>query len=346
MTTTFTRGDLLSFSTGRTPGSGTGVSQTIMTAMTATDHLAAGIFFVVGTGRSGTTLLQAMLTSHSRLDIPPETKFFQRHDPIEPRFGGDPIPPARLDAWLEDYFSSQDWADAGMAREDVEPLMRGGDRSAASLFLAILQAWQSRSGKQRIGEKSPLHCKCVERIAAVFPKAKFIHIYRDPRDVVASMRTMDWTHGSLRDQARNWRKILDEHLRLTAALPSATYAGVRFETLVDQPEAELRRVCDFLGESFEPAMLNFHERPRAGFHDREKEWKGQTQRPLSDASIGRYRQQLSPRQVALVERLAGPTMVKLGYQPVSGWRAHHPVWMTMDAAAHAARKTRRNLGGL
>ena len=310
--------------------------------MPATDSLAEGLFFIVGTGRSGTTLLQAMLASHSRLDIPPETKFFQRHDPIEPRFGGDPLPADRLNDWIENYFASQDWADVGMVRSEVEPRMRASDRSAAGLFLSILVAWQSRSGKSRVGEKSPLHCKFVERIAAVFPRAKFIHIYRDPRDVVVSMRTMDWTHGSLRDQARNWRKILDDHLRLSAKLPPSIYTGVRFETLVAQPEAELRRLCAFLGEEFEPAMLNFHERPLAGFHEREMGWKDGTRQPLSAASIGRYRQHLSPRQIAQVERIAGPTMVRLGYQPVSGWRSHQPVWVALDAATHIARRARRH----
>lgn len=314
-----------------------------MTAMAGTDQLAEGIFFVVGTGRSGTTLLQAMLTSHSRLDIPPETKFFQRHDPIASRFGGDPLPADRFEAWLEDYFASQDWADVGLRRSDVEARMRESDRSAAGLCLALLMAWQARSGKPRIGEKSPLHCKCVRRILEVFPHAKFIHIYRDPRDVAASMRRMEWTAGSLRDQARNWRKVLDEHLRLSAELPATVYTGVRFESLVRQPESELRRLCAFLGETFEPTMLEFHTRTQSGFHEREAGWKGGTQQPLSDASIGQFRKQLSPRQIALVERVAGPTMVKLEYQPISGWRRHHPVWMALDAAMHAARKTRRNL---
>lgn len=314
-----------------------------MTIMPATDPLAEGLFFIVGTGRSGTTLLQAMLASHSRLDIPPETKFFQRHDPIDPRFGGEPLDGERFDAWLEDYFASPDWADLGLERGEVEPRMRAGDRSAASLFLALMRAWQARCGKARLGEKSPLHCKYVRRIAQVFPGARFIHVYRDPRDVVASMRTMEWTTPSVRDHARNWRKILDEHRRLCHEMPPQRYTGVRFETLVDRPEEELRRLCDFLGEAFEAAMLRYHERERGGFHERESGWKGQTRRPLSDASIGRYRSDLTPRQVALVERLAGPTMVKLGYAPVSGWRRHHPLWIALDAAAHAVRKTQRTI---
>lgn len=314
-----------------------------MSIMPATDPLAEGLFFIVGTGRSGTTLLQAMLASHSRLDIPPETKFFQRHDPIEPRFGGDPLPADRFEAWLEDYFASPDWADLGLERREVEPLMRASDRSAASLFLALMRAWQSRSGKARLGEKSPLHCKCARRIRAVFPAAKFIHVYRDPRDVVASMLGMDWTEPSVRDHARNWRKILDDHRRLCDEMPPQRYTGVRFEALVAQPEDELRRLCDFLGEDFEPEMLRYHERAQAGFHERESEWKGQTRRPLSDASIGRYRSELTPRQVALVERLAGPTMARLGYKPVSGWRKRHPVWVALDTAAHVAHKAKRSL---
>jgi hypothetical protein len=314
-----------------------------MTIMPATDPLADNLFFIVGTGRSGTTLLQAMLASHSRIDIPPETKFFQRHDPIEPRFGGDPLPADRFDAWRRDYFASQDWADVGLDRAEVEGLMRLSDRSAADLFLCLLRAWRARSGKPRLGEKSPLHCKCVQRIRQVFPSARFVHIYRDPRDVVSSMRTMGWTQGSIRDQARNWRKILDEHRRLSVELPPQTYTGVRFETLVAHPETELRRLCAFLGEEFEPAMLRYYERGPSGFHEREALWKGMTRRPLTDASIGRYRRQLTPRQIALIERIVGPTMVKLGYSPRSGWRTHHPLWMALDAAAHLASKTKQHL---
>ncbi|MFG0253297.1 MAG: sulfotransferase family protein, partial [Phycisphaerales bacterium JB038] len=76
--------------------------------MNPADQLAQGVFFIVGTGRSGTTLLQAMLASHPRLAIPPETKFFQRWDPAEKRFGGEPLTGARLDGYLEQFFDSED----------------------------------------------------------------------------------------------------------------------------------------------------------------------------------------------------------------------------------------------
>lgn len=280
-----------------------------------------------------------MLDAHPRLGIPPETKFFQKHDPQDARAINDQLPPDRFEAWLTRYFGSQDWRDLGLDREPVEAAFRNTDRSTAALFKVILNAWRSRCGKQRIGEKSPLHCWKIERIHALFPNARFMHIHRDPRDVVASMRTMPWTAGSVRDLARTWRKILDEHLRLTDLLSPDVYTGVRYESLVADAESEMRRLAAFLNEDFHPAMIEHDRRSTAGFHEREQAWKGQTQGRLSTKSIGRFKTQLAPRHIALIERLCMPTMQQLGYEPVT--ESHRVIWQPINTVEHAAARLRR-----
>ena len=309
--------------------------------MASPDQLASRLFFIVGTGRSGTTLLQAMLSSHPHIVIPPETKFFQRWDPQLPRFGGEPLRGSRLDAYLEEYFASEDWQVQNLTREEVEPALRQSDGSARSLFLALMKVHQQHLGRERMGEKSPLHCRSVERIHQLFPEAKFIHIYRDPRDVVASMLNMDWTQGTVRGLSRTWFKIMCEHLRLLRVMPSDLYTDVRFETLVAEPQKELQRLCEFLDEPFDLSLLHFYERDNAGFDDREAAWKEMTRKPLTSQSIGRFRRDLTMRRIARVERIVGPLLQRFGYQPCAGFtRVHNPLWELADGISHLAEKLR------
>ena len=105
------------------------------------DSLASNLFFIVGTGRCGTTLLRSMLCAHSRIHVPPETHFFHRWDPLIPRLGGDPLPADRVDAWLDAWFASQNWIDQGLDRGEFESRVRAGDRSARSIFLIFGEAF-------------------------------------------------------------------------------------------------------------------------------------------------------------------------------------------------------------
>ncbi|MCK4871803.1 MAG: sulfotransferase [Phycisphaerales bacterium] len=310
--------------------------------MLKSDQLARQVFFIVGTGRSGTTLLQAMLSSHPRIGIPAETKFFQRWDPADLRFGGEPLASDALDAYLQAFFNSEDWQLMDLPRERVEAAMRESDGSARNLFLALLRVYEAESGKERIGEKSPLHCRKVDRIRAILPEAKFIHIYRDPRDVVASMLGMSWTQGTVRGLARSWFKTMREHLICLREVPDSHYTGVRLETLVARPEEELKRLCDFLGETFDPAMLAFHDREERGYAESEKWWKEQTRQPLSEQSIGRFQRDLTKRQIAQVERIVGPLLERFNYEPyLPRWLRENPAYLTLDTLDHLRGKAGR-----
>lgn len=303
--------------------------------------LASNLFFIIGTGRCGTTLLRSMLCAHPHIYVPPETHFFQRWDPQLPQYGGDPISPDRLNAYLDDWFSSQNWVDQGLDREEVEASIRAGDGSARSIFLAIVKACGRQAGKWRIGEKTPIHGRYVKRIRALFPAAKFIHIFRDPRDVTASLMRMPWAHGTVRDFARRWVKFINEQSEVKRRLGPDHYLTVQYEALVGSPSTHLRRICDFLDEPFDPAMLAHEHSARAGFPVRFPDWQRATTEAVNSKSIGRFRQDLSPRQIACVERVVGSHMDRFGYQRLYAWRQYHPQWMACDFCAHLFGKMRR-----
>jgi hypothetical protein len=300
------------------------------------------MFFIVGTGRSGTTLLQAMLMSHPRIFIPPETRYFGVTDP-DIVLGGTARGPGDDDRYLDAAIPDWTRREFGIEEADLRAAIGATDLSTRKVFLTLARLWAIRSGKPRIGEKTPNHEKSIGRICAVFPGARFIQMIRDPRDVVVSKRDHRLQgHGSVVRYARSMRKVYDRDAEYGAALPASVYTRVRYEDLIAHPESELRRICAFLGEEFDPAMLRYHERPDAGFAGFEREWKGLTLAPLTASRIGRYREKLTAREIRTVERTIGPHLHRLGYTPDPGV-PHRFDWWVRDSAEYLVWRIRRNL---
>jgi hypothetical protein len=284
--------------------------------VTQAARLREELFFVVGHHRGGTTLLQSMLSSHPRLTLPPETQFFLEVWPRRARLGdlSDPAARRRVAAFLGSERCSV--RDLGLDPGEVLAALPAGRPDYSDLFAALLEVWARSRGKPRAGEKSPGHIHCVPLLAGLYPKARFVACLRDPRGVAASELHAEWGTRSVDKIASRWNRVFDQHQRLARALPAERYLMLRYEDLVARPEAELARVCAFLGEEPAPGMLRYFERPAVelGF-DRSERWKYATLRPLDPARLSAWREELSPGQIALVERAVGPRLTALGYVP-------------------------------
>ncbi|MEM1424022.1 MAG: sulfotransferase [Planctomycetota bacterium] len=271
-------------------------------------------FFIVGTGRSGTTLIQRMLSAHPGITIPPETQFFSRFDPAI-RFT-DPLREREVGAYLARVGDDPWWGELGLSVDALRAHVEGGGRDARSILWWMLRGLsQGVEDRVRFGEKTPHHEKRVARIAGLFPRARFIHIVRDPRDVVVSLRREAWwPWRSVQRTARSVRGTLHRQLHNERAL-GERYLRVRYESLVEDPEGELRRVCAFLGEDFDPVILRYHESESAGFLASERAWKGLSTQPLDPSRIGRWRERLSARQASCVDRWVGRGLLEeYGYE--------------------------------
>jgi hypothetical protein len=287
--------------------------------VTGASRLREELFFVVGHHRGGTTLLQSMLSSHPRLTLPPETQFFLEVWPRRERLGdlSDPAARRRVAAFLRSEECSA--RDLGLDPLEVLEALPAGRPDYADLFAALLEVWARSRGKPRAGEKSPGHIHCVPLLAGLYPKARFLACLRDPRAVASSERRAEWGTRSLDKIASRWRRVFDQHERLSCTLPGDRYQMVRYEDLVARPEETLARVCAFLGEVPAPEMLRYFERPAAerGFDPSER-WKQATLRPLDPARLSAWRAELAPEEIALVERAVGPRLEALGYAPAGG----------------------------
>lgn len=164
---------------------------------------------------------------------------------------------------------------------------------------------------QRWGEKSPANTYFLDDIAAVFPGAFFIHMVRDGRDVVQSC--LDWgRYTRIEDAAERWQTSVHAARKFGGRRPQ-NYLEVRYEQLVADPDAHVRRLADWLGLEFDPAMLEHHRTKRdLGDAHRNVHMLNVT-KPITSSQVGRWQKAFSVEQVEQLARLLDPTLKELGY---------------------------------
>ena len=274
-------------------------------------------FFVVGANRSGTTLLRLLLNAHSRLAVPEEVEFL--HGSVAPLAVRD----WRRPGLTPDAYAAVVDAFLARAREALVPLdlealradVLDGPADLRRPYRLALDAWARHHGKARWGEKTPGNLFYADVLLDMFPGARFVHVVRDPRAGVASMLGASFFPDDVvlnalarRHHHRAGAVGLERHV------PAERRMTVRYEDLVEAPEATLRVLCAFLGEPFEPAMLRFHEGAAAFM--KPSAVAGHNAAATGPVTAGRveaWRDRLGPSDVAVVERVCAGEMAAFGY---------------------------------
>ncbi len=282
--------------------------------------------FVVGCPRSGTTLLALMLHSHSRIAIPPETRFLLDVYRERDRFGDlTKRRNRRVLALAIVRRRGSKFRHLGLRRREVQRAIVAGPPTVGSALGTVYRAYAARFGKERWGDKMPTYFRNIDTIRTLFPDAQFVHLVRDGRDCVASLKRMDWWEQGPLDAMALWTHAIDCCRRASRKLPADTFYEVRYERLVADPRRELESLCDFLGEQFEESMLT--PQVAAGeLPPRQREgWHANTQNEVTTARVGGYVDGLTPAELRLMEMVDGGRLRRLGYDVPEGRRAPGPV---------------------
>lgn len=258
--------------------------------------------FIGGCGRSGSTLFKEMLNRHTQCACGPETSLFglpfDIHN-IAPFWG---IEPNTLKSMTNQSGNLIEFADR------------------------FAQDFIHSENKTRWVEKTPNNARAISRLLTCFPRGRFIHLVRDGRDVVCSLRHFP------REIIRNGRTIpihvtnpiertsqdWKDHVAMCRAFHGhPRFLEVRYESLVQDPETELRRVCAFIDVSFEPGMLKCSTDPR----HRPGQFlnNASAAQVVSKDSIGRWQRELSMRERRIFVNIAGELLIALGYVANHDW---------------------------
>jgi hypothetical protein len=267
--------------------------------------------FVLGVRRSGTTLLRVMLDRNPRLAVPDESYFVPT---LARRHGERPDPDAFLDD-LRRLRTLREWEiEPGQVRERLHAGMTLGEAVSA-----IYEAYAASRDKDRWGDKTPMYMQHLPLLERLFPSARFVHLIRDGRDAAVSflampegVATRTWAYpDSPAGFACQWRDEVAAARSLGRRV-RGRYLEVRYETLVEDAENELRRICEFAELPWDEDMLEYPGRVDLTGKPHQQNLARPPTPGLRD-----WRRELPERHRVEFEAIAGDLLAEIGYE-VSG----------------------------
>ena len=279
--------------------------------------------FIVGTPRSGTTLTAQILGRHSRIFTGGENHFFEeiysRRDEL-----GDPGEPGARRRILERLATMYGRQNQPVDQESFTRLMADGSTrkrleastSYRELLTTMMELLREQAGKARWGNNTPKDVFWVREILSFYPDARFLLCVRDVRDFLLSYKNQ-WRSKDPEQSERLrklyhpivtslvWKSTVRRVPELLSSVPGPNRMIVRYESLVSAPEETTRRMCEVVGEPFEPDMLAV---------DSHNSSHARSEKGIFSTSVGGWRAGLDPEEVYLAQRLNRQELELLGYE--------------------------------
>jgi hypothetical protein len=272
--------------------------------------------FVVGCGRSGTTLLRAMLDAHPDIAVPFESYFpvwfARQRDRYETRNGFD------ITRFADDLIAHGSFQRWTLAEPDVRAALRvARPTNYSDAVRTAFKLYAEGRGKSRYADKTPVFVVHIPLLAKLFPEAVFIHLIRDGRDVVLSRSEVAWGSKRIDFEALVWQTQIEKGRADGLPLGPTRYLEVRYEDLLDDPERIARTVCEFIRVAFDPRMLEYHERATTILSDQPFPAEHNNLLRPPTKGLRDWRREMRPADIALIEELTGRTLERFGYNRTS-----------------------------
>lgn len=258
--------------------------------------------YLSGTGRSGTSVLGRALGCHSKAVYFNEPKFMTcvcgiRYL-IEDRCNLDEFSKFMLYKYAAHIKKAMDiQPDTIMDLIHLVLIKSGSNQDFCRKLLAGLRRILKEKYKDKILiEKQPHLDEIGNILAEWFPRSRFIHIFRDPRDVFASVRTKDWGPDNSPEFIQWYKKRITSSLAAHRVIADERLAVISIETLVNEPRSTLKGLFDFLKIEDET---------------REIEKSSKKIKTPEFANLGRWRSDLAPAEARAVTKHCMPLYDRL-----------------------------------
>jgi Sulfotransferase family len=280
-------------------------------------------FLIVGTSRSGTTLVQRLAWGLQGVRVPPETHFFGRYVRLlleQERF---PMDEEALRGALKRFGRMRTSRGLSLEADCVVEDLHGSCASPWDLFGAIVR--QMAGPADVYGEKTPEHLRCWEALTTRAPALRVICVVREPRAVVASNLDVPFAPKSVAWLAERWRMDQGQVADACAGLGSTRCLVLRYEDVVADPDAATADMAGFLGVAVaepEPDGVSADgdtaptTAPRT--HMEWEWWKDRTSAPITGDRIDAWRERITPAQAQRVLAICRGPMTRFGYDDGPG----------------------------
>lgn len=272
-------------------------------------------FLIVGTPRSGTTLVQRLACELPGVEVPPETHFLSLLAPGLLQRRRFPLAPAAVLEELERFAALRTSRGLRFDARGAAARLPLGATTALDLFGAVLR--ELAPSAAIVGEKTPNHLLWWRPLARAAPALRWVVAVRDPRAVVASYRE-SWGARDHVVLAERWRSDQRQATALVRELGPGRALLLRYEDVVDRPGDARERLAAFLGVAAPVAGAAATTTIALPWET----WKPGVDTPIGTGRKSAWRNVLSTDEAATVAAIAGGGMERFGYaEPgaLRGW---------------------------
>ena len=282
-------------------------------------------FFIVGSGRSGSTLLRVILCAHSKITIPPETYFIMpllRQLPINAGLNRN-----QTDQAIDIITTHYRWPDMGMTKGYLVDQLADRESPLLSDITNIIYEFHlEKDNKQIWGDKTPPYISIVPELLELYPDAKIIHLIRDGRDVTRSFQGTGWYGPWIKDNTKEWRDAITHYNGYKRSRPDIDIHEIKYENLVMETEKTIRDLCLFLGITFEAGMLDWEPAIEGKIPLREAYIHKKLGRKPSVEDINRWKSEMTKRELFITESFIWKELQSTGYELYYSNKSWSPVF--------------------
>jgi hypothetical protein len=269
--------------------------------------------FVLGSPRSGTTLLYHMILSAGNFAVyRTESNVFNL---LVPRFGDLSVRRNRQ-ALMRVWLGSKLFTRSGLEAHEIEEKILGECKSGGDFLRIVMEEIARKQGVERWADCTPDHLLYLKRIKREIPEALVVHILRDGRDVALSLNKQGWIRPFPWDRRKGvlvsglyWQWIVNKG-RENGHIFGSDYTEVHFEELIQNPRKVLAKLGEFIGHD-----LDYDKILRVGIGsvgDPNTSFQSEFENKKFNP-VGRWREHFTTEQLVEFEGLVGTTLNSLGY---------------------------------
>ncbi len=281
--------------------------------------------FIVGFPRSGTTLMQGILSTQVGWFSVPETHFFSVVERSLVANEAGQVEEACLGAVLESIHEKTRVRFAASVVDELTRTARDGRLVPRDIFETLVGHWLDlfhpgwEAELTDWIEKTPTHANFLFRILAVYPEARFVHVVRHPLPAIASrIAKFPFNRDTPPEQlARQWN-LLQDHVASFALSYPHRLKTVRYENLVESHASVLESVSAHLGFVFDHSRLALYGETVSHLVLPDEPWKVDAPGWPPTSTNARSSAMLSSESATAIERITAPWLARLGYQSSPG----------------------------
>ncbi len=274
-------------------------------------------FFILGSGRNGSTLLALLLNRHPSAFLPPE-QYALPYSIIARGLAFTQSWTRYVKLWIKEYrWKNQDWVLLPEDYKSVEQelfTIQKVEHSAGRVFNMLLKKHASVAGKRPklFGDHSPIVTLFYKEVYSEFPSAKFIFLVRHPLDVICSYQKLKDNPASNPKYASwKWNNSVEAYEWLRDK--GASILLVKYEDLVTNPDITTKKILSFLKLKAQNLINDFEEKDADVLGAKGYDYHQNLYKPVSPSAIGKWKNELDIEVVNSVIPMLASNAAKMDY---------------------------------